>query len=39
MLMHHVYNNKTPANISNLFIPVREANITILGFRQLVIFM
>ena len=27
MLMHDVYNNKTPANISNLFIPLPEVNI------------
>ena len=26
MLMHDVYNNKTPANNSSLFIPVREVN-------------
>ena len=26
MLMHDVFNNKAPANISNLFTPVREVN-------------
>ena len=26
MLMHDVYNNKTPANISNLFAPARKVN-------------
>ena len=26
MLMHDVYNNKTPANVSNLFTPMREVN-------------
>ena len=26
MLMHDIYNNKAPANILNLFIPVREVN-------------
>ena len=34
MLMHDVYNNKTPANISNLFIPLPEVNIYNIRFSS-----